>query len=155
MKINATLKQFDGRNAAFEIFGYKPALDTGELYTLDIKPYKSKRSTEQNCLMWAIIQAIAKKTGNDEMDIYCAGLEEVNIQADFIMGLPEIEDMLRRQFRAVKIMENRIYNGKNMTVFKCYTGSSKFNTEEMTKLVDFFLKLAQDVEIYDFECLSA
>lgn len=155
MRVNATLKQFDGRKAEFEIFGYKPALDSGELYTLEIKPYKSKRSLDQNALMWAIIQEISRVTGNDEMDVYSAGLEEVNVKADFFMGLPETEDVLRRQFRAVKIMENREYNGKMMTVYKCYEGSSKFNTEEMTRLIDYFMKLADESGVYGFESLSA
>lgn len=155
MRVNATLKEFDGRNASFEIFGYKPSLDAGELYTLEIKPYKTNRSKEQNALMWAIIQEISRATGNDEMDVYCAGLEEVNVKADFFMGLPETEDVLRRQFRAVKIMENREYNGKQMTVFKCYTGSSKFNTEEMTRLIDYFMKLAEETGVYGFASLSA
>lgn len=155
MRINAELKSFDGKNATFEIFGHKPSLDVNSLYTLEVKPYKTNRSKEQNALMWAIIQEISKATGNDEMDVYCAGLEGVNIQADFLMGLPETEQSLRRQFRAVKVMENRDYNSTKITVFKCYTGSSKFNTQEMTKLIDFFLRLADETGVYRFESLSA
>jgi len=154
MKFSAELVEYDGKDIAFKIFGNKPALDLNSYYSIDIKPYKSKRSTEQNCLMWAIIQKIAQVTGNDEMDVYCSGLEELNIQADFFMGLPETEHILKKQFRAVKIMENRMYNGKLMTVFKCYTGSSKFDTAEMTQLIDYFLKLAEDAGIREFECIS-
>lgn len=153
MRHNVELKSYDNKTAVFEFFGYKPKLQTGGLYTVEIKEYKSNRSIEQNRLMWAIIQEIAKVTGNDEMEIYCMGLEKMNIQADFLLGLPNIEDSLKRQFRAVKIVENREYNGKTMTVFKCFSGSSKFNTAEMTQLIDFFLHLAEENGVYEFENL--
>lgn len=155
MRYNAEIKETNNKTAILEFIGGKPQIQAGELYTIEIKPYKTSRSNEQNRLMWAIIQEIATVTCNDEMDVYCAGLEAMNIQADYIMGLPETEERLRRIFRAVKIMENREYNGKTMTVFKCYTGSSKFNVDEMTKLIDFFLKLAEENGIYEFECLTA
>lgn len=153
MRHNVELKTYDNKTAVFEFFGYKPKLQTGGLYTVEIKEYKSNRSLEQNRLMWAIIQEISKKTGNDEMEIYCSGLEKMNVQADYLLGLPELESVLKKQFRAVKVMENREYNGKTMTVFKCYTGSSKFNTTEMTQLIDYFLHLAQEHGVYDFENL--
>jgi hypothetical protein len=146
MKFSANLTQIKEGILVLDA-GYDIPLEAGKRYTVSISPYKSSRSLEQNRLMWKLIQEIAKHTGNDEMDIYISGLEKANAKCDFIMALPETEDNLRRVYRAVKVMGTREYNDKLMYVFKCYVGSSKFNTEEMTFLIEHFLTLATEYGI--------
>lgn len=123
---------------------YLQGLNFDEKYSIEFKKYRSNRSIEQNKMMWGIIQQIAKQTDNDIMDIYCEGLEKANAKSEFMMCLPEAIEEVKKCFRAVKICETREYNGKNMAVLKCYIGSSKYNSKEMTELIDYFIRLASE-----------
>ena len=144
MRINGKVKS--NKPLTVEVFGgYE--LEVDKMYSFDVKDYKSQRSLQQNSKMWAIINDIVKETGQDDMDIYIIGLEHAKVKFDYIMALPEIESALKKAFRAVKIMENRNIDGKTLTVFKCFYGSSKMDTQEFTILLEFFINLASDLGI--------
>lgn len=116
------------------------------IYTVDIRPYRKSRSIEQNSLLWALIQELAEKTGNDTMDIYIAALESADAKYEWIAALESAEDDLRRVFRAIKPFGVLITeNGKELIRYKCWIGSSKFDTAEMTKLIDFVERELENV----------
>lgn len=126
---------------------YLQELEADTKYNIVFKKYRSNRTIEQNRMMWGIIQQIANETDNDIMDIYCEGLEHANAKSEFMMCLPEAIEDIKKCFRAVRICEIREYNGKQMAVIKCYVGSSKFDTKEMTILIDYFIRLASEFGI--------
>ena len=127
---------------------YKHDLQINKVYNIDFKEYKSKRSIEQNKLMWEIINRIAKETNNDEWEIYCLGLEKANCKSEYLMILPEAYETIKKTFRAAKICEHREYNGKDMLVIKVFVGSSKCNVNEMNDLIDYFIRVASDLCVY-------
>lgn len=148
MKIQGHLIKCENGVLLFDIDGFTPDLETDKKYNIDIKPYKTARSLEQNRMMWGIIQQIAEDTGNELMDIYIEGLEFCDAKHIFMESVPEAENELKKAFRAVKIMEGRInINDKQTVVYKCYFGSSKFNSAEMTKLISYFQDLATSLGI--------
>ena len=150
--VNARINHLEKDTVVVKAFGLD-RLDPDKDYTVEFKPYKSSRSIEQNRKMWGIIQQIAEKTGNDEMDIYIVGLEAANVSPVWMYGLPEVEKELLRNFRAVKPFGTiTASNGEKMVEmvrYKCYIGSSRMNTKEMTLLVDYFIRLAaeQGIEV--------
>ena len=123
-------------------------LELGKVYNVSFKKYRSCRSIEQNNLMWEIISRIAKETKNDDMDVYAYGLEKANAKFEFLMILPEALESVKQTFRAVKICESREYNNKNMLVVKAFIGSSKYDSKEMTQLIEYFIQLAAELGIY-------
>ena len=148
MKLKGKLKRCSHNVITFEI-PYNVKLDLGKDYTLEVKPYKSSRSLEQNSLLWGIIQQISDETGNDPMDIYIAALENANAKYDYIAALPQAEDDLKKVFRAVKPLGTMMTpKGVEMTTFKVWIGSSKFDCAEMTKLIDYVISRAEELNIY-------
>lgn len=148
MRINTKLLAIRNGLYLFEPFGLKQDLEPSKLYTLDIKEYKSNRSLEQNRMMWGIIQQISTVTGNDEMSIYISGLEHANAKYEFIAALPETETSLKKVFRAISPLGTLVTpKGVELVTYKCYIGSSKFDTGEMTRLIDYFITKAQEVGI--------
>lgn len=123
-------------------------LDIGKKYNIDFKQYHSSRSLQQNSMMWAIIQRISQETLNDEFEIYVDGLEKANCASEFMLILPEALESIKKTFRAVKVCESRDYNGKQMLVVKCFIGSSKYDSKEMTQLIEYFIQLASELGIY-------
>ena len=125
---------------------HKPEI--GKQYNISFKKYHSNRSLEQNRMMWSIIGRIAKETQNDEMEIYVDGLEKANCVSEFLMMLPEAYESIKKTVRAAKICESREYKGKQMYVVKVFIGSSKYDTKEMTDLINYFIQLASELNIY-------
>ena len=123
-------------------------IDIGKIYNVSFKKYYSNRSIEQNKMMWTIINRIAKETNNDEFEIYTDGLEKANCASEFLMILPEALNSVKQNFRAVKVCESRQYNNKKMLVIKAFIGSSKYNVKEMNELINYFIQLANELDIY-------
>lgn len=148
MKFKTKLIEYKDGKLIFEYNGFTPELETKKVYSVEIKEYKSKRSINQNALMWKIIHAIALDTNNDEWDIYINGLEYCNQKAEYILALSEAEKHLKLAYRVVKKLDETIeVDGKTLTTFKCMLGSSKFNTTEFNKLLDYFIQLASELNI--------
>ena len=148
MRIEAEILDISGEVICLRTNSLINTLEIGKRYNVDFKKYYSSRSLEQNRLMWKIIQRIAKETDNDEWTIYIQGLEKADCLSEYLMILPEALESIQNSFRAIKVCEKREYNGKQMLVVKVFVGSSKFDTEEMTNLIEYFIHLASEFGIF-------
>lgn len=118
-----------------------PNLQVGKVY--EVKPFKRNRTLEQNALLWKILTIIQEYTGHDKWDIYTDLLEKTGVMVEYLEAPLKAEETLKRIFRIVKLVENRVnQKGQPTAVFKCYVGSSKFKTKEMKQLIDNSLELA-------------
>ena len=122
-------------------------LDRNKLYSVEIKEPKSKRTLQQNAYMWKLITEIAKVQHQDEADVYIQALETANAKYEFVLGLESIETELRKNFRGVKVLRPETYKGKKMIVYKCFIGSSKMNTKEMSELLEIVISWAVQLGI--------
>ena len=130
-------------------------LDMDKLYMVEIKEPKSKRSLEQNKMLWQLIHAIAKQQNQDDMEVYCTLLERADALSDYIITAKLTVEELRKNFRGVMFMRTTEVKGKEFNVYKVYLGSSKMNTKEMTELLDIALQLCGELNIptwgYEYE----
>ena len=122
-------------------------LDMDKTYICEIKEPKSKRSLEQNKLLWSLIHRIAKETYQDDMDVYCAVLERADALSDYVITAVDMAETLRKSFRGVKFIRMQEVNGKDCYVFKVFLGSSKMNTAEMTELIEITMQVANELGI--------
>lgn len=122
-------------------------LDMDKLYIVEIKEPKSKRSLEQNKMLWQLIHSIAKKQHQDDMEVYCACLERADALSDYIITAYDMEGELRKCFRGVRFIRKQEVNGKECNIYKVYIGSSKMNTKEMTELLDITLQICAELGI--------
>ena len=122
-------------------------LDMDKIYLCELKEPKSKRSIEQNRLLWKLIHLIAKETQHDDMEIYCACLERADALSDYIITASNIEESLRKCFRGVRFIRTQEVNGKECNIYKVYIGSSKMNTKEMTELIDICIQVCAEYGI--------
>lgn len=125
-------------------------LEKDKCYRIELNVVKSKRSIEQNNLMWKLIHEISQKINgtlandDDDWDVYLTALERAGAKFEYLAGYPQVENLLRQQYRAVKVMNNFEHKGKTLTQFKVYYGSSKMDTSEMTKLINTVMDMAQE-----------
>lgn len=120
-----------------------------ESFTGSFDVRKRKRTLDQNALMWKLLTIYAdainggRRGGITPEDLYMRMLSKYGI-AEFLMVLPEAETTLKNVFRVVQKVDTRDYNGVEMCVFKCYYGSSKYNTKAMSNLIEgIFDELAE------------
>lgn len=138
MKIYGTIKEI-----VPELF----KLDMDKQYVVEIKEPKSKRSLEQNKLLWRLIHKIAKETYQDDMDVYCSALERADALSDYIITAIDIESNLRKSFRGVKFIRMQEVNAKECYVYKVYIGSSKMNIKEMNELLEIVFQMCSELRI--------
>ncbi len=122
-------------------------LDMDKFYICEIKEPKSKRSLEQNKLLWKLIHRIAKETYQDDMDVYCAVLERADALSDYVITATDMGEALRKTFRGAKFVRMQEVNGKDCYIFKVYLGSSKMNTAEMTELIEITMQVCGELGI--------
>ena len=124
-------------------------VDLEKEYSLELKEVKSKRTLQQNKYMWALIHSIAhhESMNQNEVEIYSLALEEANSKYIYLMGTPEAEDELRKNFRAVRVVRPTVENGKEFIVYKCFVGTSKMDTKEMKKVLDIIVAWADELGI--------
>ena len=122
-------------------------LDNTKQYVISIKEPKSKRSLQQNKLLWELIHRIAKETYQDDMDVYCAILERADALSDYVITATDMTEALRKTFRGVKFVRMQEVNGKDCYIFKVYLGSSKMNTAEMNELIEITMQVCGELGI--------
>lgn len=141
----------------FEVTGYGNKIQAENLVNgkeYSIKEAKNNRTLQQNKLMWKCLEIIAEhelggRTDSDYvMELYAKMLEKAGAKYEYMMALPETKEELLKVFRAIRIVEYREYNNKKMAVMKCFYGSSKMNTKEMTNLINTIKDYAADLGIY-------
>ena len=122
-------------------------LDPNKLYVIDIKEQKSQRSLQQNKMLWEFIHLIAKKQGQDDMEVYCTLLERADAKSDYVLARPETEDYMRKIFRGVKFIREQEVEDQTFNVYKVYLGSSKMTTKEMNELLSITIQLCSELRI--------
>ena len=123
---------------------------------IEVKAHKSQRSLEQNRLLWALLGKMAvamsgKKTKISSEECYCIMLEEANVTCDYLLALPEAEQALRQSFRVIRKVGEREVNGKTLNLYQYFVGSSKYNIQEMTELIEAVLDKLAELGVNDSE----
>jgi len=126
-------------------------LDMNKLFQVEVKEPKSKRSLDQNRLLWRLVHKIAKATFQDDMEIYCTALERADALSDYVITATDMEKALRKSFRGVKFIRMQEVNGKDCYIYKVYLGSSKMSVQEMTELLEIVFQMCAELNIPTME----
>jgi len=163
MKLNAKIESniLDNKHKAhitLLIENYRQAhdiqsLDSEKLYKIEIVEVKSKRSISQNNLMWALLHELEKVSDSDMMTWYIHAIEDADTKHTYLMGIVGLEKDLMKSWRAVKTVGKRMYDGKEVMMYKCFYGTSKLNVVEMNKIIDIVLGYCAEFNL-DIEALK-
>lgn len=142
------------KNAA--LLAFDETKQSDKKLEIEVKPYRSKRSLEQNRLLWVLLGKMAmamsgRKNKVSSEECYANMLEEANVSYDYLLALPEAEPMLKKSFRVVRKVGERVVNGKTLNIYQYFLGSSKFDTQEMTELIETVLDKLAELGVYDSE----
>lgn len=103
--------------------------------TVKIERYRDKRSLNANALLWKCVGSLAEILHASKDEIYLKALRDYGENV-YVAVVPEAERALRVSFKEVIPLGIHNINGKEFANFRCVVGSSQYNTEQMSRLLD-------------------
>ena len=136
--------------------GWLKDMDT-EVYNIEIKKPKSRKSLQQNNFAWQLITEIARELSYypDPESVYKQIVKLARIKTVFLETLNDekVIKELGKTFRIVEIREERKSNGVDTVMLECYYGMSVFDKEEMTRFIEVLLDYATQngIDVREYE----
>jgi hypothetical protein len=130
-----------------EVNDFKQLVDdmnTLDKLSIEIKPYREKRSLNSNSYSWLLIGKIADilRAGKDE--IYLKMLKRYG-QSDLVSVLSHVP--VEHYFKYYEEAGESNLNGKMFTHYRVYKGSSEFDSREMSIFIDGVVSEAKELGI--------
>ena len=110
----------------------------------EIKPYRQKRSLNANAYAWVLINEIANRLRTSKDEVYQEMLKRYG-QSKVISVLSEID--ISRFVKYYEEIGKGHVEGKEFTHYRCFIGSSEYDSREMAILIDGIVDEAQELGI--------
>ena len=157
MKIKAqsirVLLTLDGKVEYILTSQDKPTAELNDLsdkeLSVEIKPYRKRRSLDANAYCWVLCQKIAEKIGGTKEDIYKEAIRKAG-QFDFIAVTDSAADQFLKAWQSkglgwyAEALESKIEGCKKIMV---YYGSSVYDSKEMAHLIDYIVSECKELGI--------
>ena len=111
-----------------------------------IKRYREKRSLDANAYLWALIGKIADALRESKEEIYFDMLKRYG-QGGAVSVEQKYAEDFKRSYKYNDFLGSSTLNGKTFQHFRFWVGSSEYNTEEMSILIDGVVREAKDLGI--------
>jgi hypothetical protein len=114
----------------------------GKELSVEIKPYKARRSLDANAYCWVLCQKLAEKIGGTKEDIYKEAIRKAG-QFDYIAVTEKATDQFIKAWQSkglgwyAEALESKIDGCKKVMV---YYGSSVYDSKEMAHLIDYIVE---------------
>lgn len=129
-----------------EITKLKEVIAKGKELTVEIKPFRKKRSLDANGMLWAILNQMAEvlKTSKDE--VYLEMLNRYGVFTHVIVKADVVEKV-KREWKTVRELGEVTVNGKTGIQLQCYFGSSTYDSKEFSVLLEGVISEAKELGI--------
>lgn len=122
--------------------------DSRRTYTAEIKRFRKKRSKNANDMCWAMCEQLAEAIRSTKEEVYRDQIKQVGVYKDF--HLPPDE---AKTFRAAWAqlgtgwITEQVDDDGPLLVVRAYYGSSRYNTKQMSRLIDSLMEDCEAVGI--------
>jgi hypothetical protein len=110
----------------------------------EIKPYRQKRSLNANAFFWHICNEMANVLRTSKEEVYLEMLKRYG-QCEVISVLAEID--ISRICKYYEEIGRARLQGKDFIHYRCFIGSSEYDTREMSILIDGTISEAKELGI--------
>ncbi len=117
---------------------------------VEIKKWRKKRSLDANAYAWVLIDKIAQATGVPKTEVYRKVIREIGGVSEIVCVRTEAVDKFREGWEAhglgwqTDVMPSKIEGCTNVVL---YYGSSTYDTQQMSALIDSLVQEAQALGI--------
>lgn len=115
-----------------------------EKLSIEVKPYRKKRSLNANAYAWKLIGEIADIVRSGKDEIYLKLLKRYG-QSELISVLSHVP--ISHYVKYYEEAGESKLNGKDFTHYRVYKGSSEFDTREMSIFIDGVVSEAKGLGI--------
>ena len=118
--------------------------------SVEIKPYREKRSLDANGYCWTLIDKIAAKMHLDKAEVYREAIKAIGGNSEIVCIMDKAVESLRRGWEMhglgwqTDTMPSKIKGCTNVIL---YYGSSTYDTRQMTILIDHLVQGAKALGI--------
>lgn len=112
--------------------------------TFEVKPYHPKRSLNANNFCWHLCNEMANVLRTSKDEVYLEMLKRYG-QCEVISVLSDID--ISRFVKYYEEIGKGHVEGKEFTHYRCYIGSSEYNSREMAILIDGIISEAEALGI--------
>ncbi len=142
-----TLTLTDSRQQVMQEFNkIHKVIKQGKLLSVEIKPYRQKRSLNANAYFWQLLSKLAEVLNTDKDSLYIEMLDRYGVFTHIVVK-PEIAERVKAEWRTVRELGQVTVNGKAGIQLQCYFGSSTYNSAEMAKLIDGVVSECKEVGV--------
>lgn len=106
-----------------------------EKVAIKMTKHRKKRSLDANALLWLCLGKIAEALRADKWDVYLQMLKRYG-KFTYICVKPNVVDAMKLQWRECEVVGEVNINGQKAVQMLCYFGSSTYNTQEFSVLLD-------------------
>ena len=118
-------------------------LNQCEKCEISVKKWRGKRSNDANRYFWEMAGKLAAKTGIPVETIYREAVKNIGGNSDIVCVKAEVCDALRKHWASMglgwvsDVFPSKIPGCNNLIL---YAGSSTYNTEQMSRLIDLIVE---------------
>lgn len=106
-----------------------------DLLDVTVAKHRDKRSVDANALLWKCLGDIAAALRTDKWDVYLQMLKRYG-KYTYICVKPSVVAAVKSQWRESEVIGDIKINGCDAVQMLCYFGSSTYNTQEFSVLLD-------------------
>lgn len=121
-------------------------ISSDKLKSVEIKYHRKKRSLDANAYLWVMLDKMAKKLGTTKEELYITEIKRYGVFKPMIFNKESL-NIMQRQFKAIQQKATKQVDGVTMIKALCYFGSSTYNTDEFTRLLDGVINDAKELDI--------
>lgn len=122
--------------------------ETGTKLQIKISKWRQKRSLNANAYMWKICDDIARAAGTDKETVYRHAVRAVGVYDTFSL-IPGAAKRFQHAWKhnGVGWVTDVIDYTEHQVVVRAYYGSSVYNTEQMSRLIDWLVTEAEQLNL--------
>nr|DAR01076.1 MAG TPA: NinB protein [Caudoviricetes sp.] len=121
-------------------------IDTEKQYIIEVKQKRKDRSLDANAALWALLGEMAAKLRTSKDELYMEMLSRYGVFTHVVVK-PAVVDRVKAEWRTVRVLGEVVINGQTGIQLQCYFGSSTYNTEEFSRLLDGVISDAKELGI--------
>lgn len=118
--------------------------EDGKLIMAEVDEYRNKRGRDANACLWWCLGRIAKALTTDTWAVYLKMLRRYGVFETVTVNVDALEN-LRKKWRESEIIGSRIINKRLYCDVNLYFGSSTYDTEEFSALLDGVISEMKDM----------
>lgn len=110
-------------------------IDSDKVKVIEIKNKRKSRSLDSNAALWKLLDMMAKKLRTTKDELYLDMLDRYGVFTHIIVK-KEAVYRVKQEWKTIRELGEVSINGKTGIQLQCFYGSSGYNQEEFSRLLE-------------------